>query len=60
MQSTADETMKEKPAYKAWKDERDNLVKQGGEAVTKARASSIASMVARFGKIRQEALNHSG
>jgi hypothetical protein len=45
---------KEKAAYKAWKSERDILLKRGEEAVNKARFSSMASMAAEFGKRRLE------
>ncbi|KAK2761322.1 hypothetical protein FQN54_001844 [Arachnomyces sp. PD_36] len=55
--SSADNAKKEKPAYKAWKDERDDLVRAGEEAVNRARASAMANAVARFGKKRQEALD---
>lgn len=60
MPSTAGETeKKEKPAYKAWKDERDSLLRGGEDVVNRARTSAMASMAARFGKRRQEALGHS-
>ncbi|KAK2770296.1 hypothetical protein FQN53_005645 [Emmonsiellopsis sp. PD_33] len=48
------EGKKEKPAYKAWKDNRDNLVKQRVEDVNRARFLSMATMAAHFGKRRQE------
>lgn len=44
--------LKEKPAYKAWKVERDNMMNKGEEAVNKARFSSMASMAAQFGRRR--------
>jgi dual specificity phosphatase 12 len=46
----------EKPAYREWKNERDDLFRAGEEAVNKARALGIANMAARFAKKRQEAL----
>ncbi|OAP56465.1 hypothetical protein AYL99_09644 [Fonsecaea erecta] len=45
---------REKPSYKAWIAERDNLLKRGEEDVNRARFSSLASMAARFGRKRQE------
>lgn len=45
---------KEKPPYKAWKAERDNLLKLGEEDINRARFSSLAGMAARFGQRRQE------
>lgn len=45
---------REKPPYKAWKAERDNLLKQGEEDINRARFSSLAGMAARFGQRRQE------
>ncbi|EXJ57480.1 hypothetical protein A1O7_07828 [Cladophialophora yegresii CBS 114405] len=44
---------KEKPPYRAWKAERDNLLKRGEEDVNRARFSSLADMAARFGRRRQ-------
>jgi hypothetical protein len=46
--------MKEKPPYKAWKAERDNLLGRGEEDVNRARFSSLADMAARFGRRRHE------
>ncbi|RFU26809.1 hypothetical protein B7463_g9532, partial [Scytalidium lignicola] len=46
---------KEKPAYKAWKQERDALLGRGEEAVNRARVSSIATLAAQFGRRRAEA-----
>ncbi|KIX99696.1 uncharacterized protein Z520_04331 [Fonsecaea multimorphosa CBS 102226] len=45
---------REKPSYKAWIAERDNMLKRGEEDVNRARLSSLASMAARFGRRRQE------
>ncbi|KIW66106.1 hypothetical protein PV04_08310 [Phialophora macrospora] len=45
---------REKPSYKAWKAERDNLLKKGEEHVNRARFSSLADMAARFGRRRQD------
>jgi len=48
------ETRQEKPSYKAWKAERDVLLKRGEEDVNRAKFSSVASMAALFGKRRRE------
>ena len=45
---------KEKPAYKAWKAERDNVLTQGEEDINRARFSSLAQSVASFGRRRME------
>lgn len=58
MPTTVDGIKKEKPAYKAWKDQRDGLLRGGEEAVNRARVSAMANMAARFGKRRQEALEN--
>ncbi|KAJ9610766.1 hypothetical protein H2200_005543 [Cladophialophora chaetospira] len=48
---------KEKPPYKAWKAERDNLLSKGEEDVNRARFSSLADMAARFGWRRQDVVD---
>ena len=52
--AATEETRKEKPSYKAWKAERDSLLKRGEEDINRAKFSSVASMVALFGKRRRE------
>ncbi|OCT47194.1 hypothetical protein CLCR_02423 [Cladophialophora carrionii] len=51
---------KEKPPYRAWKAERDNLLKRGEEDVNRARFSSLADMAARFGRRRQDVMAAEG
>ena len=53
-QATSTDGKKEKPPYKAWKVERDNLFKQTTEDVAKLRYSAMATMAAHFGKRKQE------
>jgi hypothetical protein len=51
---STEEIRKEKPPYKAWKAERDNLLQKGEEHVNRARFFSLADMAAKFGRRRQE------
>ncbi|ETI25467.1 hypothetical protein G647_02240 [Cladophialophora carrionii CBS 160.54] len=51
---------KEKRPYRAWKAERDNLLKRGEEDVNRARFSSLADMAARFGRRRQDVMAAEG
>ncbi|OAG40111.1 hypothetical protein AYO21_05589 [Fonsecaea monophora] len=53
-QQTKQTERRKKPSYKAWIAERDNLLRRGEEDVNRARAASLASMAARFGRKRQD------
>ncbi|KAH8800354.1 protein-tyrosine phosphatase-like protein [Xylogone sp. PMI_703] len=59
-ESISNEGPKEKPAYKAWKRERDALLSKGEEVVNRARVSSIASLAAEFGRKRKESIEAAG